>query len=408
MKPDWFLRGLTATMALSSIVSFEPAPFDVALAGMSCAALVFGRVSFQKQHEVPLAFIVLFIIANLVSVANASDVTRAIWYAAVTIYLAASMFLFMGVIGRYREVAFEALMKGYVFAGLLSTSLALSAYFGLIPFQDTMLLYGRPKGMFKDPNVFGPYLIPMCLYALVKVETHVSSLARGGYLGVFVLGTAGVFFSFSRACWLSYLVAVATYAGLRIVSEPSSQRRLKWIVRAAAVASIAVVLLGVSLLNDRVSKMLTLRMGKSGLQQYDRLRFETQRVALLVARENVIGLGPGQSENEFLYATHSSYIRLLVENGVLGFASFYILIVLSAVRAVRGAWKFETQLWRIYACVAAGSIISLVLNSTVIDTVHWRHSWLFLGLAWTSFYAPTLSRVPQSLSARPRLSPILR
>jgi hypothetical protein len=385
-------------------VLIEPAPVDLLVVLLGCAALVLGRMSFRRVHEIPLICLLVFIVANLFSALNATDGQRALFYVSVTIYLAISMMLFIGVINRYREHAVEAIMHGYAFAALFSTLLAVPSFFELIPFQETLLLSGRAKGLFKDPNVMGPFLVPVCLYALAKIESQLATLAKWRWIAVFTVATTGVLFSFSRACWLNFLCAVLAYAGLGFLSEPSLQERMKWIKRTVLVACLGVAVVGVAMMTETVSGMMRMRMGDSrGLQDYDRIRFETQRIALETARQNVAGLGPGQSEDAFHYATHSSYIRVLVENGVLGFVSFCALALLSLFNALRGVWQQESPYWRSYSRVTAACLLGLLLNSFVIDTFHWRHTWLLLSFAWTS-YQPLAAAARQQVSLE-QLSP---
>ena len=43
-------------------------------------------------------------------------------------------------------------------------------YFDLLPgARELMTRYGRATGLFKDPNVFGPFLVPALLYALSRL-----------------------------------------------------------------------------------------------------------------------------------------------------------------------------------------------------------------------------------------------
>ena len=46
-------------------------------------------------------------------------------------------------------------------------SLGIVGYFDLLPGAHELLTrYGRATGPFKDPNVFGPFLVPALVYAL--------------------------------------------------------------------------------------------------------------------------------------------------------------------------------------------------------------------------------------------------
>jgi O-antigen ligase len=129
---------------------------------------------------------------------------------------------------------------------------------------------------------------------------------------------------------------------------------------------------------------MSLRLGSSGLQGYDLDRFETQRLALERGLEKPLGFGPGQAEVLFAVVTHSTYIRVLFENGVIGFAAMTLFLLFSLTRSIRLAVSLRDPRGKMLFTFTAACIGGYLVNSAVIDTLHWRHIWLFLALAWTS------------------------
>src|SRR6202044_1878067 len=83
-----------------------------------------------------------------------------------------------------------------------------------------------------------------------------------------------------------------------------------------------------------VHSMLKLRVNSDRLQDYDRVRFATQSLALEAARTHPFGIGPGQSEAVFDYSTHSMYLRILTENGVFALAALLAFIGLTLARCL--------------------------------------------------------------------------
>src|SRR5439155_17656857 len=70
----------------------------------------------------------------------------------------------------------------------------------------------RASGLFKDPNVFGPFLIPIALILLdqriaPKVPRLLRLRAASTWICLLAL-TLGVLFSYSRAAWADYAIAV--------------------------------------------------------------------------------------------------------------------------------------------------------------------------------------------------------
>ena len=99
-------------------------------------------------------------------------------------------------------------------------------------------------------------------------------------------------------------------------------------------------------------------------------------------------------------SVHSLYYRLLSENGFDGLAVFAIFLLLSVRRSVQLTFRSPNPQWRNLYCVLTACLLGVLLNSSVVDTLHWRHVWLLLGLIWTSQPAPEWNPVGNPPSRR--------
>ena len=63
------------------------------------------------------------------------------------------------------------LQSAYVFAGVVGTLAGLIGYFKLVPGFELFVLNDRVVSGFKDPNVFGPFLIPPLLWLVASLIT---------------------------------------------------------------------------------------------------------------------------------------------------------------------------------------------------------------------------------------------
>jgi O-antigen ligase len=112
--------------------------------------------------------------------------------------------------------------------------------------------------------------------------------------------------------------------------------------------------------------------------------------------QNPLGLGSGQFEYELQQLTgyslsaHSLYIRTAAEHGIPGFlclmAAFLIMIA-QLLRAHFLKRKTDKEIRgttgnKLYLAPAVPiSVFSgLLVNSLVVDTIHWRHLWFFFGV----------------------------
>jgi len=109
-------------------------------------------------------------------------------------------------------------------------------------------------------------------------------------------------------------------------------------------------------------------------------------MAWQAAQDRPLGIGPGQSEETFRLGTHSSYMRVLTENGFLGFASFAAFLLICLGRSFKMAAITDDDYWKKIFLVACACIAGHIVNSGVVDTVHWRHLWFLLALPWFDPY----------------------
>ena len=376
-------------LLLEIVVFHEPAPVDAAIIFALGLGLLLGNLDFAAISRLPLACLAVFALCNLVSMYDPYDLTRAIWYVFVTLYLIASWFFFVGVIGRYGTPFMRILIDAYCLAGLISALIGIGGYFHLLPHQNLLLLQGRARGLFKDCNVYGPFLVPVALFALnTLMKSAAARRVKTFALISFLASVVAMLLCFSRACWLNLGISLAVFFVLHLVVAHSGQRARPRI-QTGAVVVLAGGLAALALINTSTVKgMLSMRVTENGLQRYDRIRFATQRLSLEAAEERPLGIGPGQAELVFGYATHSMYLRILSENGVLALAAVLGFIIATSVRSwtivrrTRDPWLRQLNVV-ILACIAGH-----LANSVVIDTVHWRHIWFIYALPWANVRIP--------------------
>lgn len=383
------LRGLFCTflavaMALSAFVPVDPAPVDFALLATVPLAFLLLRKRLLLDPRFQLVFILLglYLVANGLASLEAQDVGQALFFVAVSAYLMVAFLALSVVFDQHGAAVVRAAFNGYLASALVSCVLGVLAFFGVGVVPWDLLMYGRIVAFFKDPNVFAPYLVPMCIYALDRYRAEPGGRRKAGWLAAVCALNTTVLLCFSRAAWGNDLLALAVYLALRPPRLKSLVRPRTLIAFGAIVlfvAATAVVLLSSAAVN-------TVLVERLAPQAYDEDRFGTQRLAFETLLGSPLGIGPGQSELRFAYATHSLYVRLLVETGWAGALTIVALLGVTVVRAVRLARRGPVEGRSLYA-IAAASLCGLVLNSFVVDTLHWRHFWLLLAVAWGRYGA---------------------
>jgi len=223
----------------------------------------------------------------------------------------------------------------------------------------------RFKGLFKDPNVLGPFMIVPATYWLDRFLRESQYRKTALLTGLFI--SLGVFLSFSRAAWISYFSVLSLVIGSSLKSSRSWLRVLMLMVVFVLLFNF-VAEADLSILGYDLRLFFSQRLG---LQSYDSDRFRSQQGFIEMLRSNpLFGIGPGNYEVFTHYAAHSTVTRLFGERGLIGFFIFTIVFLLGVKRA------YETDKFLSF------SLLGILLNSIFVDTFHWRHLWLLLAFSF--------------------------
>ena len=373
-KLKWLAGYLFLTMAVSSFVSFEPAIYDLLFMLFVVIGFLFSWYTFSRDTVFPLIIVCIFLLSNVLSLFVLMEIRSSLSFIGITIYLAFTWIGLVGIGAHFKPSTIQFIVKGYLLSACLSAIIGILAYLQLLPHSDLFLLFGRAKALFKDPNVFGPFLVMPALFALSMTEIeHLSTKKKGMYFLAFLLLMSGIVLSFSRAAWGNFAISFFLY--LLIVKREAVGKRRKTMMLLGIIGIPAILLL------IQTPAVEELFMSRLSYQNYDDDRFDTQKEALVSGLDNPFGIGPGQSEYVFQYATHSLYARAITENGVIGLLSLVLLMMASILKSYQSYQHSKGQ-GSIFFSVIFASLIGISFNSFFVDTLHWRHLWILLALAW--------------------------
>lgn len=368
---------LVTIMITSSLVFIEPSPYDVLMAMVLLVGFVFSIYKFKRAMIFPILMLCLFFICNLISIYVMRENGASLFFLIITFYLAITWIGLVGINSFINKSHLHFIFHGYLISACISSIIGILAYFGVLPYSDFFLMYGRVKAFFKDPNVYGPYLVIAALYALSVPETkNISASKTALYYSAFLLLVVGIILSFSRAAWGNLVLSLLVY--LSIIKLKFIKRRLKTLSFLALIV-IPVILFFIQ--TPMVEELLTLRLSYQG---YDDDRFGTQLAAFESGLANPFGIGAGQSEYVFNYSPHSLYARVFTENGIIGLITLLLFILVSMGKLFISFWNTDSESGIIYTLFFA-CLVGLVFNSFFVDTLHWRHFWLVLAFAWYEF-----------------------
>jgi O-antigen ligase len=257
------------------------------------------------------------------------------------------------------------------------------ALFLPIPFGDQLLTIDglRAEGLFKDPNVYGPFLVPPALFLLEELLTpRLLRFRTSTKALMFTALTLGVLFSYSRAAWANIVVAIALMLVVLTFRRGGGRRAAAVLASLTVAAALAVGVIA-------VTGSLGFLQERAAFQTYDLQRFGAQRTGIALAERYPFGIGPGQFETFSPVSTHSTYVRVLAEQGVLGLVTVLALILFTLVLASRNA-ILGRDAYGIGSAALLGIWMGIVVNSFVVDTLHWRHVWVVAAMIWAASMRP--------------------
>lgn len=379
-------------------VLMEPAPYELLFA----VCLVFFLPSGLSVPRVTAPFIIFLTLYNIGGVASLAQIlsdSKAVMFTVVSVYMAVtSMFLAFCVAADPMD-RMAIIRNAYVFAGVLASIAGLIGYFNFGGMGAAWAPMQRAQGTFKDPNVLATFLIPPAIFLIqgFLLGTIKWRLVAGSALLIIL---AALFLAFSRGAWLSMAGAVMLLVGITFIVTPSLKLRMRIIVLVTLGTALLVALIAFLLSFEQVRMLFTERA--SLIQNYDAGetgRFGKQLNSIPLLLESPLGFGPVQFRNILGGDPHNVYLNAFASYGWLGGIS-YVLLILATLAA---SWKaiFTRTPWQHHAIAVFCPLFTTILQGIQIDTDHWRHFYLLLGVMWGLYAASVVYRPSARMSPPP-------
>jgi O-antigen ligase len=369
---------------LLGVVRIEPAPSDGVFAIVMAVGLVTGRFDISRVPLTAFALVGSLIALNLISAVEALDPAVAGRYFAITLYLGVFSIWFTGYLRSERRA--RLVVVAYVVGAVLVAVPSTLALFAPVPGGELLLTIDglRAQGLFKDPNVFGPFLIPPALFLLEELmRPRLLRFRTSTKALMFLSLVLGVLFSYSRAAWANLVIAIGVMLVVMALRRGGGRR-------AALILVLVTFAAGAAVATIAVTGSLGFLQERASFQSYDVQRFGAQRTGVELAERYPFGIGPGQFDVVSPVSTHSMYVRVLAEQGVLGLFTVLALILVTLVLAARNA-VLGRDTYGIGSAALLGIWVGIVVNSFVVDTLHWRHLWVVAAMVWAGAMRPAES-----------------
>lgn len=374
------LRGalLWLTGFSGAFVFIEPSPYEFVATIAGLLFLLLG-MSVRPALAPLLLLLVLMNIGYAVAVVPVSDQSKPVTWVFVSAFLAATAIFYAVVVGTNTQWRLSLLLRGYLASAFVASLAALIGYFHLLgSVSDVLVLYGRARGTFNDPNVLGAFLILPMLLLFQRVMAGRYMVRSALVLPVLL---AALFLTFSRGAWAQLVLAGTVLMALTFITSRSAHERLR-IVFVAMAGILAITVLVTALLSvGEVSQLFSERAALE--QDYDTGRFGRfgrYGLGADIALEHPLGIGPLQFWLLFVEDPHNSFLNAFLSGGWLAGFCYLALAVVTIVMSTR--FLFVRTPWQpLYHAIYA-AYVGTIAESAIIDIDHWRHYFLILGLLW--------------------------
>jgi O-Antigen ligase len=377
------LRGLQRgtlwlLMACSSIAFTEPSPYEFLFV---LTLLVFSVTGLRfSARLIPLVLLlIIFNIGGIFSLIPFMDEPDSVRFIAVSVYLMITAVLFAAVMADDTLARLDTMRRGMLLAAWIAGIAGIAGYFNIAGTFDYFTRFGRAAGTFKDANVFGPFMILPVLFVVQRVLCGQTGAVRG--LALLSVPLLAVFLSFSRGAWGSLAGGLVLCTALLFLTSASDRLRLRIVV----MTCLGAFALGAALLFvlsfDSIAEMFNERA--SLVQDYDvgaQGRFGKLFYAIPMLLDLPNGFGPLRFRYTFPEDPHNVYINAFASYGWLGGISYIALVCVTCI----AGWKVALQRtpWQREAIVIWSVLFVTILQGFQIDTDHWRHFYLMLGITW--------------------------
>jgi O-antigen ligase len=374
-------------LASGFVVVIEPAPTDILFLVVLFLSIFSGlRVTMTVAPLI--LFAVLYNFGGFLSFLEVLGEPKA-WFFVVTSIYMATMAIFLAFAVPADPMRRMAVIRhGWIVAGLIAAILGIVGYFGLFGMAAQLTEFGRALGLFKDPNVFATFTIPPAIFLIQGILIGQQRWPLISMVTLLVI-LAGIFLAFSRGAWINTLLASSLLVVLTFVLAPSEGLRSRVVLLAIAGALVLAAFLAALLSIEQVRELFLDRA--TLIKEYDAGetgRFGRQVASIPILLERPWGFGPTYYRRIFGADPHNVYLNAFAAYGWIGGVT-YPLLCLSTLAAGWKAMMTRTP-FQHHAIAVFCVMFSTMLQGIQIDTDHWRHFYLLVGLCWGLYAATTV------------------
>jgi hypothetical protein len=346
--------------------------------GVLAVACLIAGVRLERPLLVPLLLLLIWNAAGMMALLHVPDREKTVQYTGTSIYLAIAGIMFACLFAQNTMQRLTAMRIAYVLTAIAAVIAGTFGYFNILGTERLFAPLGRALGAFKDPNVFGPFLIWPTLFLLDRMVARRIRLTDAIVAGILLFG---LLLSFSRGAWFHFAVSCLVMVVLAFVTAPTPPERLRVLALSLTAVGLFAVFIVFLLSFPAIYEMFSARAQL--FQSYDvgqGGRFLLQELALNSVLAFPNGMGPFEFARVYGLQQHNVYLQAFLVYGWVGGLAYVLLLIATVLTGLRAA-TVRTP-WQPYLITAVAAYIGEMAEGFVIDTDHWRHFYLLLGMIW--------------------------
>ncbi len=374
----------------------EPSPYDFVTL-LAIPVWLFGGFRIHRGVVPVLILWLVFESAGFLALMPHWDEAEERLYQLQSFYLFVTVVFFTLFFGERTVSRATVCLRAFTAGAVISAIIGILGYLDIAGLGASLTtVESRVSGTFKDPNVFGSYLVLAATYLL---QLFLLGTTRRVLLtlGSLFLVLIGVFISYSRGSWGAALgaMAIMTVAGFLTADTRAMRRRI------VKMSGLAVILGGLAILgalSDATVRDFFLQRA-AVTQDYDEGvtgRFGNQMRAIPMLVERPEGFGPLRYRMIFDLDPHNSYIGAFANDGWIGGFAWIGLVGATSFVGFRLMAR-RSPVQRL-AQVFWPSLFALLVQGFQIDVDHWRQVFLCFGAVW----GMEAARLREAAGIRPR------
>lgn len=378
----------------SFFVMIEPAPTDLLFILLIPVLLLGGVRKTRVIGAGPMVGVAFYLIFSFVSTAILLDAASIQWNAAIRALAIETYMILIFLVTAYfaktgGDRAFLQIMLLWLAGAVIAAALGVLAKLGAFGdsalfFRDTFRI--RVSSTFKDPNVFGPFIIPpmlLCLWIMAAGPLR-RAVPAGAAIGLLA---AGLVVTYSRGAWFHAALSLVIFALVLLNDRKTFHGVAVTLIGGLLCAPFLLMIFSNGLGAEYLESRLT-------LQTYDDERFSAIIESTNIALEKPFGIGPNQGLFASIILPHNTFIVFAYHNGILAAFGFCIIFFDAFYRCFIGMVKREPG-WVKYGFLFS-IFAGLFVLMNVIGAIHWRYLFLLMGLAYGEYRQNDLLTTPSA------------